>query len=72
MAADTSERRKRWLRRHVRRLWAEQDRLFAPYDCGYSLAEYINPRLHEIRMELEAFEEEARAGLAQQETANAV
>lgn len=45
------------LRRYVRRLWAEDDRLLEYYDCYRTLAEHIGPaRIREIRLELEAIE----------------
>ena len=47
------------LRRHLRALWREEDRLLGPYDCGQALAEHIGPpRIREIRLELEAIETE--------------
>ncbi len=57
------------LRRHVRSLWCEEDRLLEPYDCGQALAEHIGPpRIREIRLELEALEIESGRRLAMEAT----
>jgi hypothetical protein len=56
-----NEGRKRELRQKARALWKEEDRILDAYDCGRALAEHIGPpRLREIRLELEAMDEECR------------
>ena len=53
------------LRRHVLSLCRKRDRLLEPYDCGQSLAEYMgSPRIQEIRLELEAIDNECGRRLA--------
>ncbi len=50
---------KNQLKRRIKSLWREQDKLLAPYDCGQQLAEYMGPgRIREVRLELEEIEAE--------------
>ncbi len=59
------DRSKKQLRRRVEDLWQEDDRLLEPYDCGRELAEHIGPpRIREIRLELEAINDECGRRLA--------
>jgi hypothetical protein len=46
---------KRWLlKRRGRRLWLKYTALLEKYDCGQELAEYINPELATMRLEVES------------------
>lgn len=49
------------------RLTKEYDSLISHYDCGYELAKFINPRIGELREQIDALVEEIEEARRYQE-----